>query len=110
MSGEWRTEHGEFELFEARNFRFNQHAAIFLLQGNTLASVFDGSILVNYSVHLKVRPFILAFADGVDITCSQPGARVLRLARVRSLHKDVSTDELRTALFYLAVGHPKPEA
>lgn len=110
LPGEWATTHGEFEMFEVRNFRLNQHAAIFLLQGGTLANVFDGSLLVNYSVHLKVRPFILAFADGATLLPSTPGVRVLRLARVRNLFKDVTTDELRAALFYLNVGHDAPTA
>lgn len=109
------TQMGVFELVVLRDLLLTQTAALALLEGESLATVFDKTFLVTNLAARTVLPFLLVGADMPKLASSSPSISKVALVRVKSLTRDdIEVAALRAHLFHTIVErglfHPGVEA
>jgi hypothetical protein len=101
---EW--DYGTFTVYEAREVRLSQIAALTLLQGGSLVDIFDGSFALTPGAGGKAKPMLLAGADPPSLVRPMPTIAKVALVSVVSLTDDgIELHVLRAKLFHDLVAH-----
>lgn len=101
---EW--DYGTFTVYEAREVRLSQIAALTLLQGGSLVDVFDGSFAMTPGAGGKAKPMLLAGSDPPNLLRTMPSiAKVALVSVVNLADEGIELHVLRAKLFHNLVAH-----
>lgn len=95
-------DHIEADIFVMESVQLTQTATLYILQGASLAQLFDGTVFPPAGVlglAYRARPFLLVRSEFPDLISPIPSIKQVMLARLSKIDPSAALDDVRKSLF-----------
>ena len=89
-------------IYTLQNVQLTQTATLYILQGGSLAQLFDGTVFPPTTMPgmaYRTRPFLLVRSEFPDLASPVPGISQVMLAKLEKVDPTAPLDDVRKSLF-----------